>query len=48
MQVIFENKNERNDGRRTSGVGVDICTERINRHLEIKYIRRFENKSIRV
>ena len=48
MQVVFENKHERNDSGRIGIVGVDICTRRSSWYLERKYNERFENRNIGV
>ena len=48
MQVVFENKHERNDSRRIGIVDVDIYARRSSWCLERKYNERFENRNIRV
>ena len=41
MQVVFKNKNKRNNSRRTGIVGVDICTRRSSWCLEKNLIEDF-------
>ena len=48
MQVIYQNENERDGGRRTNPVNLLICTGRISRCLEGEYTGRLGSRTIEI
>jgi len=48
LQIIHQNKNERKRDKRISVVDVDLCTRRIDRHIEEKLIGRDRSREFLV
>ena len=48
MQVIWESKDERGTNRGTDLMGAVLCTKRVSRHVERKYVGETRSKRTRI
>jgi len=48
MQVIFEDENERSNGREVNSIDVAICAGRVGRYIEREYIERVRIRRSRI
>ena len=48
MQIIFENKDERSDSREVDLIDTIICAERVGKHIEREFVRRFGIRRSRI
>ncbi len=48
MQIIYKNKDERDDSRRVNSVGTIIYIERISKHLKGEYFGESRDRNFRI
>ena len=48
MQVIYQNKNKKDNSKRTDPVGIIICIRKTSKYLKEKCFRKFGDRSIEI
>lgn len=48
MQIIFENKDERSDSKEADPMNTIIYAEKVGKHMEKEFVRRFGIKRSRI